>query len=208
MYNNCSIVESDSTSTNDGYIKKLLLFYSYIVIPRSSQLRNSYSHQYFFGLLAGTFRITSRPANSFTIRLSSVSIYFPHTHFACICQMRVRGRICNQFLSRNFRFPSSRYRVPRRQLLYIRHLSDDLIKRRVGARYFIAVRCVRACASVESASFKLSKQEIRPSSKQRISLAGDDLFDVHRMTAGDIRARPTCVRRVRVQTRDGDHHEP
>lgn len=28
------------------------------------------------------------------------------------------------------------------------------------------------------------------------------------MTAGDVRVRPTCVRRVRVQTRDGDHHEP
>lgn len=27
------------------------------------------------------------------------------------------------------------------------------------------------------------------------------------MTAGDIRVRPTRVRRMRVQTRDGDHHE-
>lgn len=62
--------------------------------------------------------------------------------------------------------------------------------------------------SIELASFKLSKQEIRPSSKQRIPLAGNDLFDVHRMTAGDIRVRPTRVRRMRVQTRDGDHYEP
>lgn len=52
--------------------------------------------------------------------------------------------------------------------------------------------------SVELASFKLSKQEIRPSSKQRISLAGNDLFDVHRMTAGDIRVRSTRVRHVCV----------
>jgi len=65
--------------------------------------------------------------------------------------------------------------------------------------------------SVEFASFKLSKQEIReeirPSSKQRISLAGNDLFDVHRMTASDIRVRSTCVRRMRVRTRDADHYE-
>jgi len=73
---------------------------------------------------------------------------------------------------------------------------DDLIKYLffLTSRRFITVRI----CSVESASFKFSKREIRPSSKQRISLAGNDLFDVREMTAGDIRVRSTCVRCMRV----------
>lgn len=54
--------------------------------------------------------------------------------------------------------------------------------------------------SVESASFKLSKQEIRPSSKQRISLAGNDLFDVREMTTGDIRVPDMRAMYARLNT--------